>query len=75
METFNEEWEKDVQEDEKNRNIAVVPSLEKLVNALKKSLKSEKIHEDRVQCSHYEEEHYARDTVKFILFCEHYMDK
>ena len=74
METVNEE--KQEEEEEKNTNTAALaPSLEKVLDALKRSLKSQKVHEDRVQCPYCEEEHYARDTVKCILFCEHYMDK
>ena len=76
METLNEEGEKQ-EEGEKNTNTAaaaLVPSLEKVLDTLKRSLKSRKIDEDRVR-PYCEEEHYARDTVKFILFCEYYMDK
>ena len=54
---------------------ALVPSLEKVLDALKRSFKSQKIDGDRVQCPYCEEEHYARDTVKCILFCEYYRDK
>ena len=78
METLNEEGEKQEEEGAKNTNTAaaaLVPSLEKVLDALKRSLKSQKIDEDRVQCPYCEEEHYARDTVKCILFCEYYMDK